>query len=190
MTVDCDGRPRFATAPTLETGRLRLRAHRTDDFDACRAIWSDPEVVRHISGKPATGEDAWRRLLTYAGLWSLLGFGYWAVEEKADGNYVGDVGFAEFQRDIQPSLRGMLECGWVLARAAHGKGYASEAVGAIEAWRRAHWPERRAVCIIAPDNAASIRVAGKTGFEKWCEASYHGEPTLVFAQPPLPVPRA
>ncbi|MGH8215198.1 MAG: GNAT family N-acetyltransferase [Rhodanobacteraceae bacterium] len=188
--MDAPGRPRFATAPTLETERLRLRAHRTDDFTACRAIWSDPEVVRHISGKPSTDEEAWRRLLTYAGLWSLLGYGYWAVEELASGQYVGDVGYAEFQRDMEPSLRGMLECGWVLARAAHGKGYASEAVIAIEAWRRTHWPESRAVCIIAPDNVASVRVAGKAGFQRWCEASYHGEPTLVFVQPPLSAPEA
>lgn len=179
------GRSRFATAPTLETGRLRLRAHRAEDFAACRAIWSDPEVVRHISGKPSTGEEAWRRLLTYAGSWSLLGYGYWAVEARQGDHYIGDVGYAEFQRDIQPSLRGMLECGWVLARAAHGRGYASEAVAAVEAWRRTYRPESRAVCIIAPDNGASVRVAEKAGFRRWCETRYHGEPTLVFVQPPL-----
>lgn len=184
------GRPRFATAPILETARLRLRAHRPDDFAGCLAIWSDPEVVRHIGGKPSTGEEAWRRLLTYAGLWSLLGFGYWAIEERPSGAYVGDIGFAEFQRGIEPSLRGMLECGWALARAAHGQGYASEALAAIEAWRRAHFPERRAACIIAPANLASIRVAGKAGLRRWCETTYHGEPTLVFTHGPLPDPGA
>lgn len=184
--MDAAARPSFVAAPVIDTERLRLRAHRPDDFAACRAIWSDPEVVRHIGGKPATGEDAWRRLLTYAGLWSLLGFGYWAIEERTSGRYVGDVGFAEFQRDLEPSLRGMLECGWVLARAAQGKGYASEALAAIETWRRTHLPESRAVCIIAPDNAASIRVAEKAGFRQWCETVYHGAPTLVLAPPPLP----
>jgi RimJ/RimL family protein N-acetyltransferase len=184
--MDAHGRPGPATAPTLETARLRLRAHRPDDFAACRAIWSDPEVVRHIGGKPATGEEAWRRLLAYAGLWSLLGFGYWAIEERVSGVYIGDIGFAEFQRDMEPSLRGMLECGWALARTAHGKGYASEAVAAIEAWRRAHRPESRAVCIIAPDNIASVRVAEKAGFERWCETTYHGKPTAVFTHRPLP----
>ena len=38
------------------------------------------------------------------GLWSLLGFGYWAIEEKAAGGFVGELGFADFKRDIEPSL--------------------------------------------------------------------------------------
>jgi RimJ/RimL family protein N-acetyltransferase len=188
--MDDTARPSFVAAPVIETERLRLRAHRPDDFDACRAIWSDPEVVRHIGGKPSTGEEAWRRLLTYAGLWSLLGFGYWAIEERASGQYIGDIGYAEFRRDMAPSLRGMLECGWVLARTAQGNGFASEALAAIETWRRAHFPGRRAVCIIAPENAASIRVAEKAGLWRWCETTYHGEPTLVFTHAPLPAPDA
>jgi len=188
--MDTAARPSFVAAPNIETARLRLRAHRPDDFAACRAIWSDPQVVRHIGGKPATGEDAWRRLLTYAGLWSLLGFGYWAIEARHSGEYVGDIGFAEFRRDIDPSLHGMLECGWALARAAQGQGYASEALAAIETWRRVHFPESRAVCIIAPDNPASIRVAEKAGLCRWCETTYHGEPTLVFTHAPLPGPDA
>lgn len=188
--MDVRGRPRFDTAPTLDTVRLRLRAHRPEDFAACLAIWSDPEVVRHVGGKPATGEDAWRRLLTYAGLWSLLGFGYWAIEERTSGTYIGDIGFAEFQRELEPSLRGMLECGWALARAAHGRGYASEALAAIEAWRRTHFPDRRAACIIAPGNAASVRVAAKAGLDQWCRSTYHGQPTLVFTHAPFPAATA
>lgn len=171
-------------APDLLTGRLRLRAHRAGDFEGCRAIWSDPEVVRHIGGKPSSDEEVWRRLLTYAGLWSLLGYGYWAIEEQASGRYLGDIGYADFRREIDPSLDGMLECGWALARAAQGRGYASEALASIEAWRRTRFPERRAVCIIAPDNAASLRVAEKAGFRRWCEATYHGGATWILHGPP------
>ncbi|TAM96357.1 MAG: N-acetyltransferase [Rhodanobacteraceae bacterium] len=176
----------FATAPGITTTRLRLRAHRPSDLPTCHAIWSDPEVVRHIGGRPASIEEVWRRMLTYAGLWSLLGFGYWAVEERRTGAHVGDIGLAEFERELQPSLRGMLEFGWVLARAAHGRGYASEAVAAIDAWRREHLPGRRVVCIIAPENRASINVAEKAGFVKWCESRYHGEPTVVMTHRLLP----
>src|SRR6185437_11566506 len=176
--MDAPGRPGLTTAPTLETARLRLRAHRPDDFAACRAIWSDPEVVRHIGGKPSTGEEAWRRLLTYTGLWSLLGFGYWAIEERTSGQYIGDIGYAEFRRDVAPSLHGMLECGWALALAA------------IETWRRTHFPESRAVCIIAPENVASVRVAEKAGLHRWRKTAYHGEPTLVFTHAPFPASEA
>ncbi|RDJ00274.1 N-acetyltransferase [Dyella solisilvae] len=176
------GAERQSPVPVLETERLRLRAHRAADHADCTAIWSNPEVTRHIGGRPFTAEEVWKRLLQYVGLWSLLGYGYWAVEERASGRYIGDIGFADFKRDLQPSLEGMLEFGWVLAPHAHGRGYASEAVAAVMAWAAQHEPALRAVCIIDPDNLPSIRVAEKAGFRRWQETTYHGNPTLVFSR--------
>ena len=65
--------------PVLETERLILRAHRLDDFPAFAAMWAEPLTVRYISGKPSTENQSWMRLLTFSGLWPLLGFGIWAV---------------------------------------------------------------------------------------------------------------
>lgn len=169
-------------APPLETARLRLRPHRADDLDALHAIWSDPEVYRHLGGRPATRQDAWMRLLRYGGLWPLLGYGYWAIEEKAGGALVGDIGYADFRRDIAPALDGMPELGWVLGPAFHGRGYASEALAAITAWGDAHLGRRRDVCIVAPDNAGSIRVAEKGGFRPWYDAMLGDAPIRVFAR--------
>ncbi|WP_266156691.1 GNAT family N-acetyltransferase [Dyella silvatica] len=168
--------------PELETARLRLRAHRADDFETCLAIWSSPEVTRFIGGRPFNAEEVWDRLMRYAGFWSLLGFGYWAVEEKDSGRYIGDIGFTDLKRDIEPRLDGMLEFGWVLAPQAHGKGYASEVVAAVIDWGQAHFTDRRAVCIISPDNLASIRVAEKAGFQRLQETTYHGKPTVIFSR--------
>jgi RimJ/RimL family protein N-acetyltransferase len=182
MPAPAAGLQSGAQVPVIETERLRLRAHRADDHAACLAIWSDPEVIRFIGGRPFTAEEVWKRLLQYLGLWSLLGYGYWAVEEKEGGRYVGDIGYADFRRDMEPSLHGMLEFGWVLAPQVHGKGYASEAVAAISAWGLAHFSDRRMVCIISPENQSSIRVAEKAGFRVWQEAVYHDSPTLVFSR--------
>jgi RimJ/RimL family protein N-acetyltransferase len=174
--------PPVERVPVIETERLRLRAHRADDYATCMAIWSDPEVVRYISGRPFTAEEVWKRLLQYAGLWSLLGYGYWAVEEKHSGRYIGDIGHGDFKRDMQPSLHGMLEFGWALASQSHGNGYASEAVAAVSAWSQAHLPELRVVCLISPENLRSIRVAEKAGFRLWQQVIYHDSPTLVFTR--------
>ncbi|KRE88881.1 acetyltransferase [Frateuria sp. Soil773] len=172
---------RFAAlVPVLETDRLRLRAHREADHGDCYATWSHPDVTRFIGGKPQTAEQAWDRMLRSLGLWAMLGYGYWAVEEKSGGRYVGDVGHADLRRDIDPSLRGMAEFGWVLSPWAHGKGYATEAVAAATAWAREHIPQLRAVCIIAPENAPSIRVAEKAGFSKWADTVYHDAPIGVY----------
>ena len=177
------GEARYEGAvPVLETARLRLRAHRIEDHAARTAMLADPEVTRYLGGRPLTGEEVWRRLLQFIGLWNLLGYGYWAVEEKDTGRYVGDIGFADFHRDMQPSLAGMLEFGWVLAAHSHGKGYASEAVAAGTAWGEQHFGALRAVCIIAPENLASIRVAEKAGFTLWQETTYHDAPILVFSR--------
>ncbi len=166
--------------PVLETARLRLRGHRADDYAASAALWADPEVVRYIGGKPSTPQASWLRLLTYPGLWCLLGYGYWAIEEKANGRLIGDIGYADFKRGIDGALDGMPELGWALATAAQGKGYASEALAAVLAWGQAHFGECRVACIIAAENAASIRLATKAGFRLEREIAYQGSPHLLF----------
>ena len=176
------GAAKFNAAPLLETERLRLRAHRVEDFAASLAVWSDSDVVRFIGGVPLDGEAVWKRLLQHAGLWSLLGVGSWAVEEKSSGDYIGDIGFADLHRNIVPNLSGMLELGWVLSPHAHGRGYASEAVQAITNWAQLHFADRRMVCIISPENQPSLRVAEKGGFHLWQETTYHGDPILVFSR--------
>jgi RimJ/RimL family protein N-acetyltransferase len=119
--------------PVLETERLKLRGHRLEDFIHSAAMWADPRVTQHIGGKPLTEEESWTRFLRYVNHWSLLGFGYWVVEEKATGNSLGEVGFADYKRDIEPSLKGVPEIGWGFASQAHGKGYASKVVRGVVA---------------------------------------------------------
>jgi RimJ/RimL family protein N-acetyltransferase len=148
----------------IETKRLVLDAHTLADFEPMLAMRSDPEVIRYVGGVPATGEECWMRLLRYRGLWPLLGYGYWAVREKSSGRYAGEIGFADFHRPVEPSILGVPEAGWVLARWAHGHGFASEALAAALAWLDHATQHRRSVCLIDPANAASIRVAGKAGF--------------------------
>ena len=166
--------------PTLETARLRLRAHRIDDFGKLAAVWSDPIVVRYFDGQPLTREDAWARLLRYAGHWALVGFGFWAIEERDSASYIGDVGFARFHRDIEPPLPDVPEIGWVLTSRVHGKGYATEAVQAALSWGDARFEGSTTVCIIHPENVASLRVAKKCGYRECGCATYRGQPALVF----------
>jgi RimJ/RimL family protein N-acetyltransferase len=168
--------------PILTTERLVLRPHRLDDFAHSAAMWADPNVTRHILEAPLSEEESWSRFLRYAGHWALLGFGYWVVEEKLSGNFVGEIGFADYKREIQPSLKGVPEIGWVLASHAHGKGYATEAVRAVSAWGDTHFGSTRTSCIIAPENAASVRVAEKCGYRELQTATYHGQPALMFVR--------
>jgi len=166
--------------PVIETQRLTLRAHRLEDFEALAGMWGDPLVARFIGGKPATREESWARLLRYAGHWKLLGFGYWAVELKDGARFVGDVGFANWQRDITPSLEGMPEGGWVFSAAAHGRGIATEAVQAAVAWSDLHLGGKATTCNIDAGNTASIRVADKIGYREVIRAQFKGAPVIQF----------
>jgi RimJ/RimL family protein N-acetyltransferase len=172
----------IGTAPLIETERLFLRGHELADFDDSLALWGDPEVTRFIGTRPFTREDVWSRLLRYVGHWALLGFGYWVVTEKATGRFLGEVGFADFRREIEPSLEGTPEIGWVLAAHAHGKGYATEAVRAAVAWGDAHFNTGRTACIIAPENGPSLRVAEKCGYREICRTAYKDKPTIMFVR--------
>ncbi|HZH10023.1 MAG TPA: GNAT family N-acetyltransferase [Microvirga sp.] len=176
--------PFHSKAPRLETERLVLRAHRLTDFEGCLALWTDPDVTRFIGGKPSTREEVWARILRYVGHWSLLGFGYWVIEEKVTGSFVGEVGFADFRREIEPSMADTPEIGWALLPAFHGKGYATESAGAAVAWGEKHFGPVRTACIIAPENEPSIRVAQKCGYREFQRTTYKGNPTLMFVRDP------
>jgi len=164
----------------MHTERLLFRGHRLEDFEDCAALWGDPEVTRYVGGRPFTREEVWTRLLRYVGHWSLMGFGFWAITEKSSGRFVGEVGFAEFKRDLQPSIEGYPEGGWVLAKWAHGQGLATEAVRAATAWADAHLGSQRTVCMIIPENAASLRVASKCGYSEFARTSYKNQSITLF----------
>ena len=172
--------PALTAAPVIETARLVLRPHRPSDLEAAFALWSDPRTVEYILGKPSTRDETWSRILRYAGLWALLGFGYWAVEEKGSGRFVGDVGFADFKRPIEPSLEGIPEGGWTLDPAFHGRGYATEAVAAALAWADRHLEAPVSACLIAPETRASLRVAAKSGYREWVRTTYKGADTIIL----------
>jgi RimJ/RimL family protein N-acetyltransferase len=173
VTARCD-------IPILTTERLVLRGHRKDDFDDCAALWGSADVVHYISGKPSTPSESWARLLNYAGHWALLGFGFWAVEDRETGRYVGEVGLADLKRDLEPGFGGSPEAGWVLAPWAHGKGYATEAVQAALAWGERELTMTRCVCMIDPKHRASRRVAEKCGFTIFAETTFKGSPVILM----------
>jgi RimJ/RimL family protein N-acetyltransferase len=171
--------PALTAAPVLETERLVLRGHTPSDFDDCLSLWADPEVTRFIGGRPAAQEEVWARTLRYIGHWQALGYGFWAIFEKGSGRFIGEAGFADFHRDIAPSLTGMPEMGWALQPWSHGKGYATEAVAAALAWGQTVFTAP-CCCIISPDNVPSMRVAEKLGYQELALTTYHDEPTIIF----------
>ncbi len=142
---------------TLETERLTLRMWREDDFEDYARICADEEVMRYLGGKSFSRHEAWRHMAFLAGHWHLLGYGHWAVEEKASGQLIGRIGF------LNPEGWPGFEIGWTLGRESWGKGYAIE--GARRALKYAFTEMNRdhVISLIDPDNKASIKVAERLG---------------------------
>jgi RimJ/RimL family protein N-acetyltransferase len=150
------------------------------DAEKVAGLWADEKVTRYIGGKPQTAEESWGRLLRDVGHWRLLGFGYWVLEEKATGEFVGEAGLSDYRREIVPELGSVAEAGWVLAASKHGMGYATEAVLAVLGWGREHLGDSTVACMIHPENRASVRVAEKCGFRQREVGMYKGNPALIF----------
>lgn len=169
--------------PTLDTPRLILRPYRLDEFDAYAAMWAEPAVTRFIGGVPISREAAWGRFLRQIGLWHHLGFGFFAVEDRATGAFIGEAGFHDLKRGLTPSIEGTMEAGWALAGAAQGKGLAEEAMRAALGWADLHGTGTRITCMIHPNHAASLHVAGKLGFVAFRQGAYNGHPMVLLERP-------
>jgi RimJ/RimL family protein N-acetyltransferase len=166
-------------APVLETARLILRPFAASDVDAQAAMMGEAEVMRHLGGQALTREEAWRKLLCGAACWNLFGWGYWAVERRADGKMIGQIGFADFKRGVTPTIENIPEMGWLFAADAGGQGHATAAGRAALEWIDSVFADE-VVAIIDAANAASIRVAGKLGFAPAGDARYKDAPILLF----------
>jgi RimJ/RimL family protein N-acetyltransferase len=170
--------------PVFRTQRLTLSPHRAADFADSAAMWADPQVARFIGGRPFSAEESWSRLLRYVGHWAVFGFGYWCVRETASGAFVGELGFANLKRELEPPFEGAPEIGWALAVRAHGQGYAREACEAALGWGETHFGRVRTVCLIDPANLASIRLAERLGYTPYARTTYKDHPTVLFERGP------
>jgi RimJ/RimL family protein N-acetyltransferase len=118
---------RAATVGVLTTSRLVLRRWREEDRAPFAAMNADPEVMRYFRASLTQAEsDAFvdRIEATFA----TQGFGLWALELRASGDFIGFTGLWPMPPDAPGA--GGIEVGWRLARPAWGHGYATEAARA------------------------------------------------------------
>jgi RimJ/RimL family protein N-acetyltransferase len=174
----------FVPDTVIETERLVMRPPELKDFEAIYSMWSDPDVVQHVTGCALTREEIWARLLRSMGHWAALGFGHWVVTDKRNGEFVGEVGFVRHMRGISQDFDRAPEIGWMLASCAQRLGYATEAVAAALRWADVRWPGADTVCIISADNIASLKLADKFSYRADSETLYKNQAVLVFRRTP------
>lgn len=164
--------------PTLVTERLVLRGFRSQDFERYADMMADPLVGRYLmDGRPLTRVEAWRQLAMFAGHWILRGYGLWAVEEHATGDFLGRIGC------LNPEGFPAFEIAYTLGRWAWGRGYAREGAAAALRYAREILRRTEITSIIRPANIASIRVATSLGAVAAETVEFFGAPSIVYRYP-------
>ncbi len=166
--------------PVLQGERVRLREHRVDDLEAYAALWSNEEVVRFIGGKPLGRDDCWGRILRTRGMWAILGFGFWIIEDRRTGVLIGEAGLMDMKREIEPSLDGTIEAGWALLPAVHGQGFAGEAMRLVLDWGDRNLPGVPQSCIVSEGNEPSLQLAARLGFTRSGRGTYRDATLIHF----------
>ncbi|HVS18077.1 MAG TPA: GNAT family N-acetyltransferase [Planctomycetota bacterium] len=153
------GLVRYVGAPRLETERLRLRPLSVDDAAFVLELVNEPAFLEHIGDKRVRDLAAARRFLRESS-WvrqELAGHGMLAVEPLAGGAPLGVCGLLH-----RPAL-GLSDVGFAFLAAHCGRGFATEAARAVVRHGRDALGLERVHGIVAPANAASIRVLEKLG---------------------------
>lgn len=148
--------------PELETSRLLIRCLRMDDAAAMLEILSDEETVRYW-GRPIMtqlkqAQDYTRENLRWMEDGHCL---YWGIEEKTSGKMIGTCTLFKLDSNNQ---RG--EIGYLLNREFWHQGFMSEALECVIAYAFTAMKLHRLEADTDPENAASIRILERFGFER------------------------
>lgn len=142
----------------IETERLILRRIDAErDFEGYARAMADEDTVRYLGTQPMSRPEAWRAMAAAIGHWEIRGYGFFSLELKATGEWVGRVG------PWYPEGWPAPEIGWTISPDHLNKGYATEAARASVdyVFNVLGWTE--VIHVILPGNKASIRVAEKIG---------------------------
>lgn len=171
--------PLVPALATLETDRLILRPRRADEAAIYRQLWTerDPRVPPHrrisSQGRPTVADIA-------AQIRAERGPGILAVERKGTLDVIGYCGLV-FGGNGAP---GEPELAYELLRAAHGRGYATEAGQAVVTWVVEAGYERLWAGV-RDWNVASRRVLDKLGFRETGRVerdAVHGDSLLTVRE--------
>jgi RimJ/RimL family protein N-acetyltransferase len=164
------------------TARLRLRPLHDGDADAVQVLHNDADFLRHIGDKGVRSREDALRYLRDGPLASYAahGFGLWAVEDAADGAWLGMCGLLRRDWLDAPDI------GYAFLPAARGRGIAQEAADAVLALARTRFGLERVLAIVTPHNAASIRLLERAGLRDAGAITAPGDSTelRLYSTPP------
>lgn len=148
--------------PTLRTPRLLLRPFDEGDTEAIFLIFSNPRVMRYWDGPAWSSRAQAERFVAVSRRMEDDGTGArLAVVRAEDGQLLGQCSLFSWN----PTYRSA-EVGYCFDDAAWGRGYATEALGAVLQWAFDTLDLNRVQAALDTRNPASARVLEKLGFQR------------------------
>jgi ribosomal-protein-alanine N-acetyltransferase len=169
----------------LETKRLIFRRLLPGDLDNLFALYRDPEIRRYFPEGTLTYEETKEELE-----WFLDGhpdhpeLGLWATIHKETDRFIGRCG-------LLPWTIGQcaeVEVAYLLAREYWGQGLATEAARGIVQHGVEQLGLSRLICMIHPENQASVRVARAIGMTLEKGLQDENGPLLLYSMSIRPQP--
>lgn len=148
----------------LETDRLILRQWQEKDLQPFAELNADPEVMKYFP-KALSRQESDNVVSRFIEMIvSNQGWGFWAVEIKATGEFVGSVGLAHQPErfDFSPCT----EIGWRINKKFWGQGIAKEAAQASLVYAFDVLHLREVVSFTSIHNSPSENLMKRLGMEK------------------------
>mgnify|MGYP001564898371 FL=1 len=161
----------------LETERLKLRAWQESDLQPFAELNADKDVM-HYFPSVLTREQSDNLADKFQHLILDHGWGFWAVELKATGQFIGFTGL-----NIQPEqfiFSPCVEIGWRFAKQYWHQGYATEAAKACLKFAFETLQLKEVVSFTAVHNTASEHVMQRLGMQAMFEFNH---PALTQESP-------
>jgi RimJ/RimL family protein N-acetyltransferase len=167
--------------PVIETPRLWLRRWTYADRDAFRLMTADAQTMKFLpDNTPLSDQQADEALAKTIQRYE-VGFGDWAIENRANGEIMGESGLTMLPRHTIPLADDEVEIGWMLGSPFWGHGFALEAASAVKDYAFSAARLGRLVALVDPRNERSIKLALKLGMTPAGVGTHHGPEMLKFA---------
>ena len=148
----------------LITEHCIVREFRLEDLDAIDALY-DEEARRWLEPPSEDREREKAILKAYIDrIYGLYGFGQWAVLDRENGRVIGRMGFSFPTPPEDEALKSDAALGYLLAPSHRHRGLAEEVCRELIKYGFKELGFEVISAEIAPENTASVQLAGRLGF--------------------------
>ncbi|MBN2182803.1 MAG: GNAT family N-acetyltransferase [Sedimentisphaerales bacterium] len=165
----------MSSLESFSTGRLLAERLQQKHTEFIYQMHQEQRVMDYLGGirSREQTQDYMEQNLSH---WDRFGYGIWVLRENSTGDLIGRGGL----RNAVLGGRDEVEVAYGLLPEFWNRGFATEFAEAVVRIGLSDLGLSDMACVTHPDNFASQRVLGKTGFVFEREVIYKREPYLLF----------